>query len=81
MATGVFQTRPQTSQWAGARNHQIKRATLALDRFASALAEHDLETGDKGGDLRVVALRLNISYSYANAMLQRIKKRLGGQAV
>lgn len=52
----------------------------ALDRFAQLLSEHDLETGDKGGDVRAVAQRMGIKPQAGHAMLQRIRRGLGPQA-
>jgi hypothetical protein len=58
-----------------------KQQMGALDRFAEALSKHDLETGDKGGDARSSAVRIGCSPAQGQAMLQRIRKRLGPQAV
>lgn len=86
MSTGLFTHRGHNlgstiyfAQRKGGR--RVKGANPALDNFAEALSEHDLETGDKGGDLKTVAARLGISHAYANALLQRLRKKLGGQAI
>lgn len=44
----------------------------SLDRFAELLAE--------GLTVAEAAKRMGVTYEYGNAMLQRIRKRLGGQA-
>lgn len=71
MTTGLFRT--SNSQGIGARAHQRCRATAALDRFAESLAET--------GDVKATAAALGMSYEYGNALLQRIRKKLGGQAI
>lgn len=48
-----------------------------MNALADALAEHDLETGDIGGDIAKAAAKIGVSPAYANAMLQRMRKRLG----
>lgn len=49
----------------------------AMDRLADALAEHDLATGDTGGDIGKAAEAIGVSRAYANTMLQRMRRRLG----
>lgn len=53
---------------------------LTIQQFAEALTAHDCASGDKGGNLKAVAERLGISYDYANALLQRLRKIMGPQA-
>jgi hypothetical protein len=60
---------------------QARLAPLAtIDVFAEYLSHHDLTTRDTGGDVPKVAARMRIRTHYANALLQRIRKRLGSQA-
>lgn len=58
-----------------------RKPTGALDRFAELLSEHDLETGDLGGNVRLCAQRMGIKPAHGNTMLQRIRQRLGPQAI
>lgn len=75
-ARGIFQTA------GNGRNFRRRRGTGdALSRFALELSKHDLLTGDKGGNVVEVSRRLGINPSQGNAMLQRIRRRLGPQAV
>lgn len=53
---------------------------LTISVFADALAEHDCQRGDPGGDLKTVSRRLGISNDYANALLQRLRRKMGLQA-
>lgn len=63
------------------RNFRRRRSGLdALDRFAELLSQHDLETGDRGGDPRASARRMGLSPASGNGMLQRLRRRLGPQA-
>ena len=82
MTTGLFNTRANHPQGHGARMHQrkLRNRVGTMNQFADLLAEHDLETGDEGGDVKACAARMGTSYAYANAMLQRIRKKLGSQA-
>lgn len=69
----LFDTRPSARKRRHYRRPaQVRAATLRLDDFAEALAEN--------GDLRAVAAQLGIGHAYANALLQRIRRRLGSQA-
>jgi hypothetical protein len=52
-----------------------------IDRFAQLLSEHDLETGDRGGDVRACSQRLGVKVQAGHAMLQRIRRGLGPQAI
>ena len=47
--------------------------TETIDRFAQFLAD--------GYSVRQAATSLGLSFAYGNALLQRIRKRLGPQAV
>lgn len=79
----LFANRTATAQGIAARNHQRSlrpNAGARLNRFADALAEHDLETGDVGGSVRKASEAVGVSYAYGNALLQRMRKRLGWQA-
>lgn len=49
-----------------------KPAATPLDRMADALAE--------GLSVKDAAKKIGVDYSYGNAILQRIRKRLGAQA-
>jgi len=53
----------------------------ALDRFAEELSKHDLETGDQGGNAGECAIRLGYRRTQGNAMLQRVRKAMGYQAI
>jgi hypothetical protein len=62
----------------------------ATERFAELLSEHmdeeDIAAGratqlDPGGDVAKTARRMGIKPANANAILQRIRRRLGPQAV
>ncbi len=57
-----------------------KQRQGALDRFAEELARHDLSTGDHGGDVRAAAIRAGCKAQQGQAMLQRLRKRIGWQA-
>lgn len=70
--------------------YRKRRAMDATHRFAELLSEHmteeDVAAGrathlDRGGDVAKVSRRMGISSANGNAMLQRIRKRLGWQAV
>jgi hypothetical protein len=61
--------------------YRRRKAMDATERFAELLSEHDLETGDPGGDVGRVSRRMGISPKNGNAMLQRIRRKLGPQAV
>lgn len=74
-ARGLFQTA------GNGRNFRRRRRTGdALARFAEELSKHNLLTGDKGGNVVECAKRLGIKPAQGNAMLQRIRRRLGDQA-
>lgn len=74
MVTGVFHTaRGGQSLKFNAR----VRRERDLARFADALAEHDLGTGDRGGDVRKAAEKCGLSPSAGIAMWQRIRRDLG----
>lgn len=62
------------------RAYRRRQAIDATDRFAEELSKHNLETGDPGGDVVACARRLGIKPQNANAMLQRIRRKLGPQA-
>lgn len=47
-----------------------------IDELADALAEHDAEAGDSGGDVRACAARIGISYAQANSLVQRMRRRI-----
>lgn len=49
------------------------RGTRVIDRFAQELSEC--------GDVPTAAARLNLNHDYANSLLARIRKELGGQAI
>lgn len=51
-----------------------------LDRFCDLIADHNLATGDRGGDCQRAAERLGFPREYGNSLLQKIRKRLGPQA-
>ena len=53
----------------------------ATDRFAEELSRHDLLTGDPGGNVVECSRRMGVKPTQGNAMLQRIRKRLGPQAI
>lgn len=79
--TGLFANRGHSGgrAFAAYRARQKKAYPVGdkMDQLADALAEHDLETGDVGGDLRKAAAKIGVSYAYAAAMLSRMRKRLG----
>lgn len=50
----------------------MPRKSDKMDRLADALAD--------GLDLRAAAELIGVSYDYANAMFQRMKRRLGVRA-
>lgn len=84
-AKGVFHTPTTSHRYNWRRKHQG-----ALDRFAAELAKHsdqgDVDAGratelDPGGDTRACARRIGARPEQGPLMLQRIRKRLGWQAV
>lgn len=63
-----------------------KRGEGLIDRLAEALCEDFVHPDDAlalglpanpGGDLKAAAIKIGISYSYANGLFQRMKARLG----
>jgi len=81
MSTGLFANQTRSHRGPGRKAIAGRRSNYhvgALDRFADLLAEHGPD--DKGGDVMACAVKLGCSYTYANAMLQRIRKKLGWQA-
>lgn len=71
----------------GGKRARMMRAKLdalrernRLDQFAELLAHHDLESGHPGGDVPECARAMGLRPVDGNAMLQRIRKRLGPQA-
>lgn len=81
-AKGIFATTASGGRAFNGRRWRGKRKqTGALDRFAEELSRHDSETGDPGGDVRASAIRAGCQPAQGGAMLQRIRKRLGWQAV
>ncbi len=69
-----------SSAGAGRAFRHRRRKTGALDRFAEELSHHSIADGDLGGDARASAQRAGCRPEQGNAMLQRIRKRLGWQA-
>jgi hypothetical protein len=72
------------------RSYRRKRQMDATHRFAELLSEHmdeeDIAAGratklDPGGDVAKTARRMGISAQNGNAMLQRIRRKLGPQAI
>ena len=63
------------------RTYRRRKAMDATERFAELLSKHDLETGDHGGNVQRVSRQMGITSQNGNAMLQRIRRRLGPQAV
>lgn len=51
-----------------------------IDRFAELIAEHDIATGDRGGDPRKAARRMGLDPARGNSLLQRLRQDLGPQA-
>lgn len=80
-ARGVFATTASSGRAFNGKRFRPKGQSGALDRFAEELSKHDTETGDKGGNVRSCARRAGCNAAQGNAMLQRIRKRLGWQAV
>jgi hypothetical protein len=78
---GIFGTTASGGRAFNGRRFRRKTASGALDRFAEELSKHDLTTGDLGGDVRESATRCGCKSTQGAAMLQRIRKRLGWQAV
>ena len=74
-AKGLFSTAGH-----GRNFRRGRRSSGAIDRFAQLLSEHDLKTGDPGGDVRACAQRLGVKTQAGHAMLQRIRRGLGPQA-
>ena len=72
------------------RSYRKRAAMDATHRFAELLSEHmdeeDIAAGratelDPGGDVVKTSRRMGISPKNGNAMLQRIRRRLGPQAI
>lgn len=87
-AKGLFRTTASGGRAFTAFRRRQNRLG-ALDRFAEELSKHtdqeDIDAGrgtalDPGGDCRVCARRIGARAEQGNAMLQRIRKRLGWQA-
>lgn len=51
-----------------------------MDQLADALADHDLDTGDPGGNLTKAAAVIGMKRDYAQTLFQRMRRRLGEQA-
>lgn len=69
---------------SGGRAFAAYRRRQALDatqRFAELLSQHDLETGDPGGNVVKCSQRMGLKPQQGNAILQRIRRGLGPQAV
>lgn len=77
---GLFRSTASGGRAFNGRRFHKKTQSGALDRFAEELSRHDLATGDEGGDVRASARRCGCKAAQGNAMLQRIRKRLGWQA-
>ena len=79
-AKGIFGG--SAPRYGGRRFNWQRRRLGALDRFAELLSEHDADEGgtNRGGNVAECARRMGIKPSAGNAMLQRIRKRLGPQA-
>ncbi len=74
-SVGVFATTASGGRaFNGRRFHKGKGRKGALDRFAEELAN------DPSGNVRTAAIRAGCKAQQGNAMLQRIRKRLGWQA-
>lgn len=69
MSVSLFDTHPAQRK----RRHYGQQAADTLDRFADRLAEH--------GDAAKAARQIGKSDAYGRVLLQRIRKRLGAQAV
>ena len=52
-----------------------------LDRFAELLSEHDLETGDVGGDAEKCGRAMGFTPGYGRKMLSKLRAKMGAQAV
>ena len=78
---GIFGTTASGGRAFNGRRFHKKTQSGALDRFAEELSKHDLDSGDHGGDVRSSAQRCGCKAAQGSAMLQRIRKRLGWQAV
>ena len=70
-----------SSRYYGQGRNFRRRNLDALDRFAEELSKHDIESGDEGGNVRECSRRLGLRPTQGQAMLQRIRKRLGPQAI
>lgn len=79
-AKGIFAATASSGRAFNGKRFKTKTKQGALDRFAMELARHDLATGDEGGDVRAAAIRAGCKPQQGNAMLQRLRKRLGWQA-
>lgn len=77
MATGIFNT-ARTGH--NLRSRKRRSRTQPLDRFAELLSRHDLESGDPGGSITLVASQIGIPTSTGYQMFRRIRERLGPQA-
>lgn len=75
MVTGLFLNRShnQGRSFAVYRAKQRRLATSTTDRFAECLAE--------GSDVHECAVKLGISYTWAETLFKRMRKALGKQAV
>jgi hypothetical protein len=85
---GMFSHRAQTGGRAFA-GKRPKRDDSQLDRFAELLSEHwdedDVKAGlakraDPGGKAAYCAIKMGLSPSTGNGLLQRIRRELGDQA-
>jgi hypothetical protein len=67
--------------FSGGQGYAFRRKKIGrLDQFAELMSEHDLETGDVGGNAGECAIRMGLHRRQGNLMLQRLRKGLGWQA-
>jgi hypothetical protein len=77
-ARGIF--RSTASAGRAFRFARNRNRLGSIDRFAELLSEHNLETGDVGGDVAECARKMGLKPGSGNGMLHRIRKQLGPQA-
>lgn len=58
-----------------------QKSSPGLDAFADLLSQHDASAGWPGGHAADCGLRLGKTAAYGKAMLQRLRKRMGPQAI
>lgn len=71
--TGIPKAAKSIPHTGRSKANLAKRPTNNIDKFADLLSE--------GLTVRQAANRLGFGYDYGNAMLQRIRRKLGGQAI